>query len=145
MIDRSKAGILVGPDGVVRPPPDAVERFADSDRWKMVFSVRSDSKPSLTYKVGWDSASNRWACDCLAGVHHGHCKHTKRYGLYTRANDPKKVKPVRGAPKYVPAPPPVPQAPQPVAFAPAAPTARPLPATLARLPVRRFLSDEAEV
>lgn len=71
---------MIGPGGVIRRPPGVVA-YADTARYRCGFGVPSDRSPTTTYVVCFDTAVDCWVCDCVGNIHHGHCKHLRRYGL----------------------------------------------------------------
>jgi hypothetical protein len=67
------------------PPPGALERLPDTDRYKCRFKVRSQSSNQL-YLISFDAAPGAlcWKCSCPGCVAHGQCKHLTACGLKGR-------------------------------------------------------------
>lgn len=64
---------------------NAVQVFADTDRYKHRFTVRSESSNSL-YMVSYDDApeAKYWTCSCRGNISKGQCKHLTAMGLQGR-------------------------------------------------------------
>jgi hypothetical protein len=120
---------MVTKDGRTFTKPPGTIHYQDTDRYRGMFGVPSDSTPDVTYKVSYDSAAGYHICGCMAGTRHGHCKHMDRYrdyGVLGRRDVQEMVD--RGqklppAPRYIPSPDEIPLPSLPKAFA-AAPIRR---------------------
>lgn len=64
-------------------PRNAVEVFPDTDRYKVRFTVRSESSNNK-YMISYDAAAGWWTCSCRGNIRHGSCKHLEAAGLKGR-------------------------------------------------------------
>ena len=62
----------------------AEQILPDSGRYKMRFTIRSETSNSL-YMVSFDTAGPYWVCSCRGCIGHGHCKHLEAMGLKGRS------------------------------------------------------------
>ena len=73
------------PNDLIKAPENAVETFPDTDRYKVRFTIRSESSSRL-YMVSFDAApgAGYWTCSCPGNLRYGHCKHLTAMGLKGR-------------------------------------------------------------
>lgn len=62
----------------------AIERFADSERYKFRFKINS-AIPNHFHFISFDTTEGYWTCSCNKYAHHGQCHHLTMINLKGRA------------------------------------------------------------